>query len=343
MGLKRNSIRSLFPSIIRWRRSGLASVLLLFLTANALPQEKTRIVVVYGDSPSSVVISALFQAWGKDLPGMIDEYDLRLDTVGNVIFIAEKQSPYVKKALQTSRLLSEIPFGQQVEASTLDSETQAALTALTDRVFALTERSHVPKSMIMSAQAIYKIKFDGKEMRIGVPFKTKDGGSPRLNDLLQNPTTTRPVSRDKKSTVVDDSELRLVVRASRHSPETLAAISDYFKILSEEEERVRQDLKKVIEPLIRNLEELNKNEFPSGMPNGKQSLEQLTPKMRERLHDSFLQRFRANGFSSEDQAEIAWSSVELADSGVEFMLFYATSGESGDPKLRAIEITMAGK
>ncbi len=104
---------------------------------------------MYGDNPSSAVIDAVFKAESKDLPGVIEEYGLRLDTIKNVLFIGNKESPYVIKSHQTARLLSAIPFGLQVDAGSLDDETRTALSRLTQRYFALTERSHVPESMIL--------------------------------------------------------------------------------------------------------------------------------------------------------------------------------------------------
>ena len=346
MGHKPFGIRSLLRANFRWRRSGLAAAVLLVLAANAIAQEKVRVVVVYGDNPSSGVIDAVFKAESKDLPGVIEEYGLRLDTIKNVLFIGNKESPYVTKSHQTARLLSAIPFGLQVDASSLDDETRTALSRLTQSYFALTERSHVPESMILSADAVYNVKVNGRVTRINLFIKTKEDDASILNDLLKKPTVIRPSERSdnsaQKSAVFDENELRLVVRAPRHTPETLAASAEFLLKLAEEEELVRQELKKIIEPLVRNLEELNANEFTSGMPNGKQSLDQLPSGIRERLRDSFIDRFRINGYSSEDQAEIAWFSAELVNSSVEFVLFYAAGSESSEPRLRGIAVTRTG-
>jgi hypothetical protein len=125
---------------------------------------------------------------------------------------------------------------------------------------------------------------------------------------------------------------------TRHDPDSTAAVAAFTARIAEENALARAAFERAVHPVLEQLGE--KNEW---VPDGDETLEQLPPEVRERIKDSFLNSYKANGYASREEAEAAWSSAQLSDSFVQFMFNYSVENPDGSTGLRSVELTRTGR
>jgi hypothetical protein len=312
---------------------------LLALSLLAAPQTvaRFRIVVDYDGTLDSEVRQELLRLTGEEFSSLLASQGLVTTEKSAVLFIHKAKTPYELHVEKSIGIVSSLPMGKLTRLDSLEPRTRELVEQHLKETFGSIETGSVPGEFEMKASAKYRLEVGGKVITIDQWLD--DGGRPPFQNpsLDQNPAMVKKLAPSERKPQAAAGTLTLHAGLTRHNAESLQACVEFLATIAEKNARAKANLESAMMPVIAALGEKNQ-----GLPEGDETLDQLSPTARERLKSSFLNSFRAYGYSSRDEAAKAWEGAVLVGGGVQFFLTYSVQNEDGSMSKRAVEVTRTG-
>lgn len=271
-----------------------------------------------------------------------------LDLPGRVAILIDRSIPILADLQVATQLAKAFQSsGQAKNFGQLSDLEQAAVAQVIERIGVSVQPPDANAQVSLAAEASYSFTVQGKTVRLSVPLKNgllSARDARRMAEVPFLPSQgPRVPSASEAITPHKRDSIEIVFSPWFGDPIAKIESAEHgMKWLSEqnrEEELKRQVALKT--HLDRILSE--NRELLSQVPHDAMDEKQLSPILKDQLRSSFVESFRANGFTSLGEAEAAWNSAIFNGGAISFGLQFALQRSGSQASSTVVVFTGSGQ